>query len=154
MLQEQIAHAVFGDIFLEDLRQYREAQLARVGMQGVFPIWQQNSRTLLQQIIQAGFKAIIVCVNARYLDARFAGRIIDEQFLADLPPGVDPCGENGEFHSFVFDGPLFKAPVRFTVGETVERTYTPSGQSDCHRDEPVVNWDNRFYFKELLPVTP
>jgi uncharacterized protein (TIGR00290 family) len=139
MLQEHITHAVFGDIFLEDLRQYREAQLSQIGMQGVFPIWQLDSAELLRQIIQAGFKAIVVCVNARYLDASFAGRVIDEQFLADLPPGVDPCGENGEFHTFVFDGPLFKAPVSFTPGETVERTYSAG------------NWDNRFFFKELLP---
>jgi uncharacterized protein (TIGR00290 family) len=143
MLQEQITHAAFGDIFLEDLKLYREARLARAGMQGIFPIWKQESRSLLLQIIQAGFKAIVVCVNARRLDASFAGRIIDEQFLADLPPDVDPCGENGEFHTFVFDGPLFQAPVAFVPGETVERSYTASGNS---------NWDNRFFFKELLPV--
>jgi diphthamide synthase (EF-2-diphthine--ammonia ligase) len=86
----------------------------------------------------------VVCANARYLDSSFAGRLIDEQFLADLPPGVDPCGENGEFHTFVFDGPLFKAPVAFTPGETVERTYQPDGDTN-------VNWDSCFFFKELLP---
>ncbi|HEU4553339.1 MAG TPA: ATP-binding protein [Chitinophaga sp.] len=145
MLQEGIQHAVFGDLFLEDLRQYREGQLALMGMTGVFPLWQQDSRQLLLQMIKAGFKAIVVCANARYLGADFAGRIIDEQFLADLPPGVDPCGENGEFHTFVFDGPLFTAPVAFTPGETVERTY----------GEPAAAWDNRFFFKELLPsLTP
>lgn len=151
MLRENITHAVFGDIFLEDLRAYRETQLARVNMQGVFPVWKQDSRSMLLQIIQAGFKAIVVCVNARYLDASFAGRIIDEHFLADLPPGVDPCGENGEFHTFVFDGPLFRAPVPFTPGETVERTYAPSGKSDTPDGEPAAVWDNRFFFKELLP---
>ncbi|KAA2244599.1 diphthine--ammonia ligase [Chitinophaga agrisoli] len=145
MLQEEIRHAVFGDIFLEDLRQYRETQLSKIGMQGVFPIWKQNSRQLLQEIIAAGFKAIVVCANARYLDASFAGRIIDDQFLADLPPNVDPCGENGEFHTFVYDGPLFKAPVAFTPGETIARSYI----SD---EEKAVNWDNQFYFKELLPL--
>lgn len=145
MLQENIRHAVFGDIFLEDLKQYRETQLAKAGMQGVFPLWRQNSRDLLLQLVQAGFKAIVVCVNARYLDASFAGRIIDGQFLNDLPPEVDPCGENGEFHTFVFDGPLFKAPVSFTIGETVERTY-PAQQND----QLAPMWDNRFYFKELV----
>ncbi|GAA0528100.1 uncharacterized protein (TIGR00290 family) [Chitinophaga japonensis] len=151
MVQEGIRHAVFGDIFLEDLKQYRETQLARAGMQGVFPLWRQNSRSLLLQMIQAGFKAIVVCANARYLDASFAGRIINEQFLADLPPEVDPCGENGEFHTFVFDGPLFRAPVSFTPGDTVERVYAPSGQSDAPAGQ-AANWDNRFYFKELLPL--
>ncbi len=173
MLQEDIRHAVFGDIFLEDLRLYREAQLAKIGMQGVFPIWKQDSRHLLQEIIAAGFKAIVVCANARYLDASFAGRIIDEQFLADLPSNVDPCGENGEFHTFVYDGPLFKAPVAFTPGDTVERSYAPASVSDsssgaggsssgvdnassraddARGGQKPVNWDNHFYFKELLPL--
>ncbi|SEK60118.1 MJ0570-related uncharacterized domain-containing protein [Chitinophaga rupis] len=144
MVQEGIQHAVFGDIFLDDLRLYREAQLARIGMQAVFPIWKQDSRQLVLQMIQAGFKAVVVCANARYLDSSFAGRLVDEQFLADLPADVDPCGENGEFHTFVFDGPLFKAPVAFSPGETVERSYQPDG--DTH-----PNWDSRFFFKELLP---
>jgi uncharacterized protein (TIGR00290 family) len=144
MLLENIRHAVFGDIFLEDLKQYREQQLAKAGMQGVFPLWRQDSRTLLLQLIKAGFKAVVVCVNARLLDASFAGRIIDEQFLHDLPPGVDPCGENGEFHTFVFDGPLFKAPVDFKLGETVERTYPGAAKSN-----DTGGWDNRFYFREL-----
>jgi len=136
MLKEQISHAVFGDIFLEDLRQYREAQLAKVGMQGVFPIWKQDSRSLLKQIIAAGFRAIIVCANARYLDASFAGRILDEQFLEDLPPNVDPCGENGEFHTCVYDGPIFSHPIHVESEETVDRDgfiYT-----DCALREPAL----------------
>jgi len=160
---EGISHAVFGDIFLEDLRAYREGQLAQVGMEGLFPLWKRDSASLIRDFIQAGFEAVIVCVNARYLPASFAGRLIDEAFLADLPAGVDPCGENGEFHSFVFDGPLFAAPVAFQVGETVERVYTPAssqggncykddGKKDCFvKDEPA-DWDTRFYFCDLIPV--
>lgn len=160
---EGIRHAVFGDIFLEDLRTYREGQLAKAGMEGVFPLWKRDSASLVRDFIRAGFKAVIVCVNAQYLPASFAGRMIDEAFLADLPAGVDPCGENGEFHSFVFDGPLFAAPVAFQIGETVERVYAPaSGQGgNCYKDdgeknEPgnnaPANWDTRFYFCELIPV--
>ncbi len=160
---EGIDQAVFGDIFLEDLRTYREAQLARVGMKGVFPLWKKDSTTLVREFIRAGFKAIIVCVNARYLPASFAGRLIDEAFLADLPAGVDPCGENGEFHSFVFDGPLFAAPVAFHIGETVERVYTPASSQggNCYKDDGEKDssvkdepdhWDTRFFFCDLIPA--
>lgn len=157
---EGVQQAVFGDIFLEDLRAYRETQLSQADMQGVFPLWKKDSTELIKDFIAAGFKAIIVCVNAKYLPASFAGRLIDEAFLADLPAGVDPCGENGEFHSFVFDGPIFKAPVPFKVGETVERLYTPAreDQSNCYKDEgddcfraAPADWDTRFYFCDLLP---
>lgn len=152
MVAEEIRYAAFGDIFLEDLKLYREKQLAQAGLQGIFPLWQQNTRKLAENIITAGFKAIVVCVNARFLDESFVGRIIDSSFLHDLPPNVDPCGENGEFHSFVFDGPLFKSPVKFTPGETVERTYPSTNSSqkeDTGQNEPAT-WDHRFYFKELL----
>jgi uncharacterized protein (TIGR00290 family) len=148
MLKEGIKSAIFGDIFLEDLKLYREKQLALAGLKGVFPLWQQNTRTLVENVIAAGFKAVIVCVNAQYLDKSFAGRIIDTEFMNDLPSNVDPCGENGEFHSFVFDGPLFKAPVKFTLGETIERTYPATKSNDT--PNPPVSWDYRFYFKELL----
>lgn len=158
---EGVEHAVFGDIFLEDLRTYRETQLSKVGMQGVFPLWKQDSAGLVKTFIAAGFKAVVVCVNAKYLPASFAGRLIDEAFLADLPAGVDPCGENGEFHTFVFEGPIFKAPVAFKTGETVERLYTPARDegSNCYKDEgddcfntKPNDWDTRFYFCDLLPV--
>ncbi|ASZ09974.1 diphthine--ammonia ligase [Chitinophaga pendula] len=146
-------HAVFGDIFLEDLKRYRETQLAKIGMQGIFPLWQQNTTELVKRFVADGFKAIIVCVNAKHLDASFAGRVIDETFLRDLPPGVDPCGENGEFHSFVFDGPLFRQPVPFQLGETVERTYTPAPKDDnCYQEEETLNWDTRFFFKDLIEL--
>lgn len=116
-----VESVVFGDIFLEDIRAYRERHLAKIGMRGRFPLWKRETRELVRTFIALGFKAIVVCVDTRVLDPSWAGRMIDEDFLRQLPPSVDPCGENGEFHSFVFDGPIFSRPVRFTVGETVLR---------------------------------
>ena len=116
-----IRRVVFGDIFLEDLRVYREQNLAKAGMTGLFPLWKQDTRQLARRFTAAGFRAVAVCVDSRVLDPRFAGRELDESFFRDLPPGVDPCGENGEFHTFVFDGPIFRSPVQFSLGEVVER---------------------------------
>ena len=112
---------VFGDLFLEDIRAYRERLLARHGMTGRYPVWGRDTTALIRNFIEQGFKTILVCVDPAKLDPSFAGRIIDRDFLADLPPHVDPCGENGEFHTFVFDGPIFKNPVRFSLGETICR---------------------------------
>jgi len=124
-LREQLARGVrrvvFGDIFLEDLRVYREQNLARIGMSGLFPLWKQDTRELARRFVREGFRAIAVCVDSRVLDPSFAGRELDESFFADLPPGVDPCGENGEFHTFVFGGLLFRAPLSIRRGEAVRR---------------------------------
>jgi len=137
-LEEQLAQGVrqvvFGDIFLEDLRAYREQNLARIGMTGVFPLWKQDTRDLARYLVHAGFRAIAVCVDSRVLDRSFAGRELDDSFFADLPPGVDPCGENGEFHTFVFDSPVFRAPLPVSRGEVVER--------------------GPFIFCDLIPATP
>jgi len=131
--QEQgITTVAFGDIFLADLRAYREQNLAKIGMNAVFPLWDRNTRELAQSFIDKGFRAVITCIDSRVLDKSFAGRMFDRRFLDDLPPGVDPCGENGEFHSFVFDGPLFSKKTGFLFGEAVLR-------------------DERFYFQDLLP---
>jgi len=111
----------FGDIFLEDLRAYREKNLARIGMRALFPIWKRDTRELAREFVRLGFRAIAVCVDPRVLDASFAGRELDTSFFADLPPGMDPCGENGEFHTFVFDGPVFKTPIACRAGEKVMR---------------------------------
>lgn len=116
-------YAAFGDIFLEDLKQYREQQLAQVGLKGLFPLWRRDSRSIVEEFIDLGFKAITVSVNARHLDASFVGRVLDHDFIKDLPVGVDPAGENGEFHTFCFEAPYFKTPIDFTVGEKVYRTY-------------------------------
>jgi len=116
-----VRHVAFGDIFLEDLRVYREQNLAQVGMNALFPIWKRDTRELAQDFLRLGFRAIAVCVDPRVLDPSFAGRVLDEAFFADLPAGVDPCGENGEFHTFVYEGPIFHKPIYFLVGEKVIR---------------------------------
>jgi uncharacterized protein (TIGR00290 family) len=116
-----VRKVAFGDIFLEDLRAYREKNLARIGMTALFPIWKRDSRELIDSFHALGFCAIAVCVNLKLLDRSFAGRELDASFFADLPPQVDCCGENGEFHTFAFDGPIFKDAIRFQVGERVER---------------------------------
>jgi uncharacterized protein (TIGR00290 family) len=131
---EGIEYAIFGDIFLEDLKVYRERQLDRVGMKAVFPLWKLDSLALVTEFIRLGYKAIVVCAQERLKD--FCGRVLDESFLNDLPSDVDPCGENGEFHSFVFDGPLFKQKIKFELGEKVFRTF-PSSNED---DKPTGYW--------------
>ncbi len=123
---------VFGDIFLEDLKQYRQKRLQEIGMEGIFPIWKIDTRHLADSFISLGFKAIITCVDSNFLGKSFAGRLYDRQFLLELPSGVDPCGENGEFHSFVYDGPIFKRPVACDTGEVVLR-------------------EKRYYYCDLLP---
>ncbi|WP_136481860.1 Dph6-related ATP pyrophosphatase [Cognatitamlana onchidii] len=124
-------HTAFGDIFLEDLRKYREAQLAKEGIKAIFPIWKRNTKELLNEFLDLGFKTVIVCANSKFFGEDFVGTVIDKSFINNLPKGVDPCGENGEFHTFCFDGPIFKRPVRFTLGEKVYREYnTPKTDDD------------------------
>ena len=116
-----IRRVAFGDIFLEDLRNYRERQLEAKGLVCIFPIWKKPTRSLAQSFIDEGFRAVTVCVDSKVLDKSFAGRCFDAAFLEDLPHEVDPCGENGEFHTFVFDGPIFSRPIEFTHGNVVKR---------------------------------
>jgi len=150
---EGYTHCIFGDIFLEDLRQYREDQLNKVGIKGVFPLWKRDTKALFLEFLQLGFKAITVCVNAKYLDQSFCGRVLDEDFLKDLPPGVDPCGENGEFHTFVYDGPIFKKPINFSVGDKVKRGYEPAKNKEdqCFIDDDGKQWDTSFWYCDLIP---
>lgn len=123
--------AAFGDIFLEDLRSYREQQLQPYNITAHFPLWKRNTKELMYELIDLGFKAIVVCIKAELLDKSFAGCIIDRTFINDLPDYVDPCGENGEFHTFCFDGPIFKRPIPFTIGETIFRQYrAPKDERD------------------------
>lgn len=112
---------VFGDLFLEDIKNYRDQFLHQHNLQGVYPVWLRDTAEFIRAFIELGFKAITTCVNNEVLDQSFAGMRIDESFLSMLPADVDPCGENGEFHSFVYDGPNFKTPIRFSVGEKVQR---------------------------------
>ncbi len=131
----QGVHSVaIGDIFLEDLRKYREENLAKIGMKGIFPIWKQDTAQLAREFIGLGFKAVISCVDTKILDGSFAGREYTQAFLDDLPSQVDPCGERGEFHSFVYAGPIFRQPVLCARGELVLR-------------------ENRFYYCDLVANT-
>jgi uncharacterized protein (TIGR00290 family) len=116
-----ITHMVFGDLALQDVRRYREGHLAEVGMQAVFPLWQRDTTVLAREMIAIGLGATITCIDPRKLDRSFVGRSFAATFLADLPDGVDPCGENGEFHSFAWAGPMFAKPISITAGEVVER---------------------------------
>jgi uncharacterized protein (TIGR00290 family) len=111
----------FGDLFLEDIRAYREDRLATAGKRACFPLWHRDTTSLAREFVDAGFEAVIVCVDPTKLDRSFAGRRFDERLLDDLPSGVDPCGENGEFHTFVYAGPILSAPLTIDIGETVER---------------------------------
>jgi uncharacterized protein (TIGR00290 family) len=146
--QQGFRYAIFGDIFLEDLKHYREELLGKAGLECIFPLWGCNTTELLQQFITLGFKAIIVSVNDRFLNKSFCGRVLNEQFLNELPAGVDPCGENGEFHTFVFDGPIFKQPVAFKKGNVVHRTYKAPQTGGT---VPVPTHYG-FYFCDLLPM--
>jgi uncharacterized protein (TIGR00290 family) len=116
-----VRHFAFGDIFLEDLRAYRETKLLRADMTAVFPIWKIATRELAARFLKDGFRAIAVCIDPRKLDKSFVGRELDAAFFRDLPASVDPCGENGEFHTFVFAGPIFRSPIQVQVGPVVER---------------------------------
>ena len=121
MKRRGVCRVAFGDIFLQDLREYRERNLARVGMTAIFPIWKRDTRQLVQDFCAMGFRAIAVCIDSKALPREFAGRELDQEFFRDLPQGVDPCGENGEFHTFVYDGPIFSSAVAVEQGEVVER---------------------------------
>jgi len=116
-----VRDVLFGDLFLQDIRRYREERLASIGMRGVFPIWKRETAALAHFFVDEGFRAIVCCIDPKFLDRKFCGVEFDEAFLSRLPPRVDPCGENGEFHTFVYDGPIFKNAVEVRVGEVVLR---------------------------------
>ncbi|MGH9684477.1 MAG: ATP-binding protein [Candidatus Acidiferrales bacterium] len=118
---EGVRHVIFGDLFLEDIRAYREKQLAACGMTPVFPLWRKDTRALAAEMLAGGLDAYVTCVDPTRLDPSFAGRQFSASFLNDLPPDVDPCGENGEFHTFAKAGPMFRTPIRVLNGEVVER---------------------------------
>lgn len=138
--------SAFGDIFLDDLRAYREKQLAKFGIRGIFPLWKRNTTELLKEFIELGFRAVIVCLNSEFLDESFLGRELDLSFLEDLPSNVDPCGENGEFHTFCFDGPIFKEPINFEIGEKVFKKYERPKQDAAHANDRDIG----FWFCDLM----
>ncbi|RMF99808.1 MAG: adenine nucleotide alpha hydrolase [Planctomycetota bacterium] len=120
---EDVTHVAFGDLFLEDIRRYRERMMAESGIEPLFPVWcgSEGTANLAEEMISAGVRAVVTCVDPKHLPGEYAGRMYDQAFLAMLPAGVDPCGENGEFHTFCFDGPMFENPVAVEVGKTVQR---------------------------------
>jgi uncharacterized protein (TIGR00290 family) len=149
--KEGVTHYAYGDINLTDLRQFRDTELAKNNITPIYPLWEKPTADLAQEFIKLGYKAIIVATSSNKLDDSFVGKLYDENFLNSLPKDVDPCGENGEFHTFVFDGPIFKTPINVTVGDKTYQTYTPSkNDDDCFCDkEDQQDWDKGFWFCEL-----
>lgn len=139
--QQGITTAAFGDILLEDLKMYREEQLKAVGVKAIFPLWQMDSVAILRELERAGIEAMIVCVNEKYLGKEFLGRKIDSTILQDLPDNVNPCGEYGEFHTFVYNAPFFNSPIAVAKGEIVYKKYTEENTGTA--------WDKGFYFLDL-----
>ncbi|GGK51052.1 MULTISPECIES: diphthine--ammonia ligase [Flavobacteriaceae] len=149
--KEKITHSIFGDIFLEDLREYRENKLKEVGLKANFPLWKRDTTQLVNEFIDLGFKTMVVCCKAELMGTDFVGRVLDKDFLKDLPKNVDPCGENGEFHTFVFDGPIFKNPIKFELGEKTFREYAkPKVNDSCFKNVPDESLG--FHFCDLIPV--
>ncbi|UTW67180.1 ATP-binding protein [bacterium SCSIO 12643] len=140
--QDGISHYAYGDIFLQDLRDFRDEEAAKSQLKTLYPLWGLNTKELAMQFIHLGYKAIVVAVSSAKLSQEFAGRIYDKEFITDLPSNIDPCGENGEFHTFVFDGPLFKHPIDFTKGTTSLHRYASSDNSDS-------KWDNGVWFCDI-----
>jgi len=119
--QERIEYFAFGDLFLEDIRIYRETMLADTGITPIFPLWGMSTKKLSKEMVDSGLRTIITCIDPKHLTSDFAGQEYGVTFLERIPANIDPCGENGEFHSFAFDGPMFKKPVNILIGETVSR---------------------------------
>ena len=145
---EGVSHVVFGDIFLEDLRQYREQNLQKVGLLGVFPLWKQDTHQLINRFMADGFKTIVCCTNDAYLDERWVGRDIDASFVAELPPSVDPCGENGEYHTFCYQAPYFSRAIALTVGEKIYRPLT----INTNAESSSISQTPGFWFCDLIPA--
>lgn len=145
---EGIRHVIYGDIFLEDLRVYREKNLEKVQMHGVFPLWKLDTKWLINDFLAKGFKTITCCINDEHLNEEWVGREINTAFINQLPVAVDPCGENGEFHTFCFEGPLFKKKITFSIGEKV---YKPIEMKTDHVCASSSNTKG-FWFCDLIPV--
>jgi len=138
--KEGIEYCISGDIFLEDIKEYREKQLSKLEIKCLLPLWKIDSKKIVEEFNDLGFRSIVVCVNDKYLDESFVGRMIDKSFLDDLPENVDPCGENGEFHSFVFDGPIFEKPIDFIIGE----------KKYIYKEYKEHDYKGGFWFCELI----
>lgn len=145
---EGIRHVIYGDIFLEDLRVYREKNLEKVQMHGVFPLWKLDTKWLVNDFLAKGFKTVTCCINNEYLNEEWVGREINTAFVNQLPVAVDPCGENGEFHTFCYEGPLFKKKITFSIGEKI---YKPIEEKTEHVFMSSSNTKG-FWFCDLIPV--
>ena len=146
---EGVTHSIFGDIFLEDLRRYRENKLAEIGLEAIFPLWQKNTRQLINEFIALDYKTIIVCTQENL--KAVCGKVITEKLIDQLPPEIDPCGENGEFHTFAFEGPVFKQKIAFSVGEQVFRTYNKPAKTNSENGSPcAVNALSGFWYTDLI----
>lgn len=146
---EGINKVIFGDIFLDDLRIYREKNLAKVGMNGVFPIWKTDTEVLVRDFIKWKFKTLICCTNDGYLGEEWLGREIDQTFIDQLPDNVDPAGENGEYHSFCYDGPIFKRKVDFKIGEKIYKSIEINNSNENSSSNICTKG---FWFCDLIPV--
>jgi uncharacterized protein (TIGR00290 family) len=146
-IRDGISVIAFGDIFLEDLKAYREKILKEFGIEPAFPLWQYNTTELMRDFLATGFKTLICSANKLHLSEQQLGKVIDESFVKNLPPAVDPCGENGEFHTFVFDAPYFKKPIAFQLGEVVLRHYEYQKETEGK----IEKLRTSFWFQELLP---
>lgn len=154
LLDEGYDTAAFGDILLEDLKAYREKELERIGMKHSFPLWGQNTKSVMQDFISLGFKAVVVAVQANKLAKEWIGRLVDENFLKDLPSDVDWSGENGEYHTFVFDGPNFKKPIDYKINGVVRRSFDKNKEAkdNCFNEEQEPTWASEFYYADLQKV--
>lgn len=142
--KQGVNHVIFGDIFLEDLKEYRDANLAKIDMIGHYPLWKRDTKELIDEFIQKGFKTVTCCINDQYLNKNHVGIEIEKEWINKLPLEVDPCGENGEFHTFCFDGPIFSKPVKFEIQEKV---YKPLDEKFINKSkEPFTK---SFWFCEL-----
>jgi uncharacterized protein (TIGR00290 family) len=137
---------LFGDIFLEDLKDFREQLLRPSGLTGVYPLWKQSTRKLVEEFIDTGFKTLVCAANQQFFTKEDLGKTIDKNFIASLSPSVDPCGENGEFHTFVYDGPIFRYPLQFQLAEIVEKEYEFKMK---HQDGDVKTERSSFCFQEV-----
>jgi uncharacterized protein (TIGR00290 family) len=144
---ENIHAVVFGDIFLEDLKLFREALLTAAGLQGIYPLWKLDTEMMIRDFTASGFKTLICAANAKYFSERAMGKTIGDDFASSLLPAVDPCGENGEFHTFVYDGPVFKNPVAFQMGEVVQKKYSYQVLNDQGLPEQA---ETSFWFQDLV----
>jgi uncharacterized protein (TIGR00290 family) len=147
--EKGFTHVLSGDLFLEDLKQYRTSLYEEDGLKCLFPLWDNQTINLVYEFIETGFKAVTVAVNGELLDQEYCGKMVDWSFINSLPAQVDCCGENGEYHSFVFDGPIFSKPIDFTLEKVVSKRYPrPKNGKECFKEAAA---DMEFHFQELLP---